>query len=129
MLDFYDTDDDSDGSVGVKVVAALSSFLAGAGLEQVKQRMADQFRMDAPSKSGKSKSEIEAIPEGVMLPGVLWRVDEGRPITDPSGVQLPSVSKGTGFIDEVLDNDITIWIEIITEWGRTRSDIIDITSE
>jgi hypothetical protein len=35
----------------------------------------------------------------------------------------------TGFIGEVLDNDITIWTEIITEWAATRSDIKDITSK
>ena len=29
----------------------------------------------------------------------------------------------------VVNNDLTIWTEIITEWGRSRSDIKDITSE
>ena len=106
----------------------LNSFLAGEGLDQFKMRMADQFRMDAPSKSGKSKAAIAASEEGITLPSSLWRVDEGRTVTDPSGVKLPTTSSGAGFIDEVLGNELDIWTEIITEWCNTRDDVSDITS-
>ena len=110
------------------LIEDLTSFIEGEGLEQFKERMADQFRQDAPSKSGKSKAAIKASQEGVVLPSSLWRVDKGRSVPDPSGGTLPKVSSGAGFIDEVLDNDLTIWTEIITEWGNNRSDISDITS-
>jgi len=110
------------------LIEDLTSFIAGEGLEQFKERMADQFRQDAPSKSGKSKAAIMSSQEGVVLPSALWRVDKGSTVTDPSGVKLPTASSGAGFIDEVLDNDLTIWVEIITEWGNNRSDISDITS-
>ena len=103
------------------LIEDLTSFIAGEGLEQFKERM-------APSKSGKSKVAIRASQEGVVLPSSLWRVDKGRSVSDPSGGALPKVSSGAGFIDEVLDNDLTIWTEIITEWGNNRSDISDITS-
>jgi len=106
----------------------LTSFIAGEGLEQFKMRMADQLRMDAPSKSGKSKAAIQVSKDGITLPTALWRVDRGRPVTDPSGVTIPSTSSGTGFIDEVLDNDTSIWAEIISEWCNNRSDVIDVTS-
>ena len=106
----------------------LNSFLTGEGLDQFKMRIADQFRMDAPSKSGKSKAAISASQEGIILPSALWRVDEGRPVTDPSGVKLPTTSSGAGFIDEVLDNDLDIWTEIITEWCNTRSEVSDVSS-
>ena len=88
--------------------------------------MADQFRQDAPSKSGKSKSEIASNSEGIFLPAALWRVDKGRTVTDDSGVELPTASSGAGFIDEVLGNDLDIWAEIITEWCSGRSDVTDI---
>ena len=109
-------------------IGDLTSFLEGDGLQQFKDRMAEQFRQDAPSKTGKSKAAIKASPEGVDLPDTLWRVDKGRSVTDPSGVKLPTISSGAGFIDEVLDNDLIIWTEIITEWGNNRSDVTDITS-
>tara|TARA_R110002020_G_scaffold280739_1_gene496532 strand:- start:341 stop:679 length:339 start_codon:yes stop_codon:yes gene_type:complete len=104
----------------------LASFIEGDGLQQFKDRLADQFRQDAPSKSGKSKSEIASNSEGVFLPAALWRVDKGRTVTDDSGVELPTVSSGAGFIDEVLGNDLDIWAEIITEWCNGRSDVTDI---
>tara|TARA_R110002020_G_scaffold375531_2_gene586727 strand:+ start:9896 stop:10240 length:345 start_codon:yes stop_codon:yes gene_type:complete len=106
----------------------LVSFIEGDGFQQFKERMADQFRQDAPSKSGKSKAAIMASQEGVVLPSALWRVDKGRTVTDPSGVKLPTASSGAGFIDEVLGNDLTIWAEIITTWCDSRSDVSDITS-
>ena len=106
----------------------LASFIEGGGMQQFKERMADQFRQDAPSKSGKSKASIMSSQEGVVLPSALWRVDKGRTVTDDSGVELPTVSSGAGFIDKVLDNDLTIWAEIITEWCNGRSDVTDITS-
>ena len=104
----------------------LASFIEGDGLQQFKDRLADQFRQDAPSKSGKSKSEIASNSEGIFLPAALWRVDKGRTVTDDSGVELPTVSSGAGFIDEVLGNDLDIWAEIITEWCSGRSDVTDI---
>jgi len=110
------------------LVEDLNSFIAGEGLEQFKMRMADKFRMDAPSKSGKSKAAIKSSQEGITLPSALWRVDKGRSVTDPSGVKLPTISSGAGFIDEVLDNDLDIWTEIISEWCNTRDDVSDITS-
>ena len=110
------------------IIEDLSSFIEGDGLEQFKTKMADKLRMDAPSKSGKSKSAITVSPDGITLPAALWRVDKGRSITDPSGVKLPKASAGAGFIDEVLDNDASIWAEIISEWCNNRSDVIDVTS-
>ena len=104
----------------------LASFIEGDGLQQFKDRLADQFRQDAPSKSGKSKAAIKASQEGVVLPSSLWRVDKGRTVTDDSGVELPTASSGAGFIDEVLGNDLDIWAEIITEWCNGRSDVTDI---
>jgi len=127
MFNFFNTDDDSEDS-GDDLESALIAFLEGEGLEQFKQKMTEQFKTDAPSKSGKSRTKIMPTMEGIDLPEALWRVDEGHSVIDPSGVKLPSVSGGAGFIDEVLDNDLDIWTEIITEWGRTRSDITDITS-
>jgi hypothetical protein len=106
----------------------LASFIEGDGLEQFKTKMADKLRMEAPSKSGKSKSAIMASPDGITLPAALWRVDKGRSVTDPSGVKLPTASSGAGFIDEILANDLDIWAEIITSWARDRDDVSDITS-
>tara|TARA_R110002020_G_scaffold439315_1_gene649808 strand:- start:51 stop:389 length:339 start_codon:yes stop_codon:yes gene_type:complete len=108
------------------LIEDLASFIEGDGLEQFKEKLADQFRQDAPSKTGKSKAAIMASKEGVVLPSALWRVDKGRTVTDPSGVELPTVSSGAGFIDEVLDNDLTIWSDIITEWCERRSDVTEI---
>ena len=108
------------------LIEDLTDFIEGDGLVQFKERMAAQFRQDAPSKSGKSKVGIQSSQEGVVLPAALWRVDKGRSVTDPNGVKRFKVSSGTGFIDEVLDNDLTIWSEIITEWGNSRSDVSDI---
>jgi hypothetical protein len=105
----------------------LTSFIEGEGLQQFKEKMAEQFRQDAPSKSGKSKAAIMSSPEGVVLPLALWRVDKGRSVTDPSGVELPTVSSGAGFIDEVLDNDLDIWADIITEWCNSRDDVSGIS--
>ena len=118
-----DTTDDDDAEVVNKVISDLIAFIAGRGLELFKERMADKFRMDAPSKSGKSKSEIMVSPEGIELPKSLWRVDKGRTNIDPSGVQLLPTSEGVGFINNILNNDIDIWSELISEWGRNRGDI------
>jgi len=110
-------------------IGDLTSFLEGDGLQQFKDRMAEQFRQDAPSKSGKSKAAVTASPDGVVLPIALWHVDKGRTVTDPSGVELPTVSEGAGFMDEVLDHDLEIWGEIITEWCNSRDDVASITNE
>ena len=56
-------------------------------------------------------------------------MDKGRTVTDPSGVKLPTVSEGAGFMDEVLDYDLEIWGEIITEWCNSRDDVASITNE
>ena len=109
------------------LIEDLTSFIEGEGLEQFKERLADQFRQDAPSKTGKSKAAIKSSIEGVDLPDSLWRVDKGRSVTDPSGVELPTVSSGAGFIDEVLDNDLDIWADIITEWCNSRDDVSGIS--
>jgi|TARA_B110000914_G_scaffold191138_1_gene177503 hypothetical protein len=109
------------------IIEDLTSFIEGDGLEQFKTKMADKLRMDAPSKSGKSKSAITVSPDGITLPAALWRVDKGRSITDPSGVKLPKASAGAGFIDEVLANDLDIWSEIIISWAKDRADVSDVS--
>ena len=49
-------------------IGDLTSFLEGDGLQQFKDRMAEQFRQDAPSKSGKDKAAVTASPMELFCP-------------------------------------------------------------
>tara|TARA_Y100000034_G_scaffold118175_1_gene158575 strand:- start:939 stop:1304 length:366 start_codon:yes stop_codon:yes gene_type:complete len=111
-----DTIFDDDESVE-EFQAALIEFIQDEGLRKFREKLAEKFRTDAPSRSGKSKKTIrENMDEGVLLPMSLVYTSEG---TTRKGVFKP----GTGFIDEVLDADLELWLEIIEEWANSQSSV------
>jgi len=111
-----DTDDIDD------FIEALTDFIDGEGVLLFQQKLADKFRKDAPSKSGKSKKAIKDIPTGFELPLSLIYTSEGNRSKD--GI----VSGGSGFIDDILDeSELELWLEVIQEWADSEGIVDTIT--